>query len=104
MVDGKAVKHPECGGAVRFRKADIICSKCSWRPPSAVQDIYLLVPVSNRTAALGLMFMLVAAMGVIIVSGILWMAIVLIVLGLALLPVQLAVRSWAFNKMISERQ
>ncbi|MDH3365349.1 MAG: hypothetical protein OEM29_05030 [Thermoplasmata archaeon] len=96
------MKCPDCGGAVEFRRSDITCTQCDWRPSPTVLKMWQLAPLTNRRILFGTLLTLASAGAYTVFHSIFWPALVLFICGLALLPVHLAVRSYAVKRMIAE--
>lgn len=64
--------------------------------------MYRMAPLTNRRAFLSALCMFATAGGAYVIYGIVWIALALCISGLALVPIQFAVRSWAVKKMIEQ--
>jgi hypothetical protein len=100
--EGNSMKCPDCGGAIKFQKSDIICSVCSWTPSQTVLNMYRLAPLTNRRVLLGTLSILISAGAYFILLDLVLPALLLGICGIALVPINFAVRSYAVKRMMAE--
>ena len=96
------MKCPDCGGTVKFQKSDITCSVCSWTPSPTVLNMYRLAPLTNRRILLGMLSILISAGAYFILLGLVLPALMLGICGVALVPINFAMRSYAVKKMMKQ--
>ena len=96
------MKCPDCGGDIKFRKLDIICSACSWTPSPTVMQMYRLAPMTNRRILSATLSILVSAGVFFILYNLVLPALILGICGFALVPINFIVRSYAVKKMMEQ--
>ena len=96
------MRCPNCGGDIRFQKRDIVCSACSWTPSQAVMQMYRLAPMTNRRILLATLSVLVSAGICFILYDLVLPALILGICGIALVPVNFVIRSYAVKKMMEQ--
>lgn len=99
---GNCMKCSDCGGTIKFQKRDITCSVCGWTPSTTILSMYRLAPLTNRRILFGTLSILFCAGTYFILADQILPALVIGMCGVALVPINFAIRSYAVKKMMEQ--